>query len=171
MVYTSGKSKWKCLNLTHHFFVYNPWLNNDNENNNNNKFQRFNLRFFFYNLLTALQTVSSMYAQVARAQSCANHMQHKECSSHATCRVSCHVMQRDSLSYYVWQSLNHIYFSFILLAEPFSRWRRGGNRSTRRIPLAMSIRKCYILQPEHSSAVWESNPYNNIGGRLGKQAW
>ena len=29
-----------------------------------------------YNLLTAQRTVSNMYAQVVRVQSCANHMQH-----------------------------------------------------------------------------------------------
>ena len=38
----------------------------------------------FYNLLTALQTVSSMYAQAARSLSCANHI---GCSSHSTYRV------------------------------------------------------------------------------------
>ena len=32
----------------------------------------------FYNLLTAPRTVSSTYAQVSRAQSCANHVQHIE---------------------------------------------------------------------------------------------
>ena len=41
----------------------------------------------FYNLLTALLTVSNMYALVARVQSCANHVQDKERLSHATCDV------------------------------------------------------------------------------------
>ena len=41
-----------------------------------------NLRFF-YNLLTAPQVVSNTYAQVARAQSCANHVQHIERLSRA----------------------------------------------------------------------------------------
>ena len=40
-----------------------------------------------YNLLTALRTVSSAYAQMARAQSCANHVQHIERLSRATCSV------------------------------------------------------------------------------------
>ena len=40
-----------------------------------------------YNLLTALRTVSNMYTQVARTQSCANHMQHIERLSRATCSV------------------------------------------------------------------------------------
>ena len=34
------------------------------------------IRDFFYDLLTAPRTVSNTYAQVARAQSCANHVQH-----------------------------------------------------------------------------------------------
>ena len=40
----------------------------------------------FYKLLTGPRTVSNTYAQVARAQSCANHEQH----------VVCHVVRRDS---------------------------------------------------------------------------
>ena len=71
--------------------------------------------FFFYNLLTALRTVSNTYAQVAQAQSCANHVQHTERSSRATCRVP--LGAKGQLRYYGWQSLNCIYFSFILLAE------------------------------------------------------
>ena len=42
--------------------------------------------FFFYNLLTAPQTVSNTYAQVARAQSSSYHVQH----------IVCHVVRRDS---------------------------------------------------------------------------
>ena len=38
----------------------------------------------FYNLLTAQRTVSNTYAQVARAQSCANHVQHIERLSRAS---------------------------------------------------------------------------------------
>ena len=51
---------------------------------------------YFYILLTALRTVSYTYAQVARAQSCANHLQHIERLSHATGRITCHVVRRDS---------------------------------------------------------------------------
>ena len=50
----------------------------------------------FYNLLTAPRTISNTHAQVARAQSCANHVQHIERLSRATCRVTCHLVQRDS---------------------------------------------------------------------------
>ena len=39
-------------------------------------------------IISVLQT-DSMYAQVARAQSCANHVQHIERLSCAACRVSC----------------------------------------------------------------------------------
>ena len=38
----------------------------------------------FYSLLTAPRTVSNTYAQVARVQSCANHVQHIERLSHAS---------------------------------------------------------------------------------------
>ena len=41
-----------------------------------------------YNLLTAPRTVSNAYAQVARAQSCANHVQHIGCLPRATCCVT-----------------------------------------------------------------------------------
>ena len=60
-----------------------------------------------------------------------------------TCNMSCYVPlgTKGQLSYYVWHSWNRIYLSFILLAESLNRWRRGGNRSTRRKPLAMSFRR------------------------------
>ena len=41
----------------------------------------------FCNLLTASRTVSNTYARVARVQSRANHVQHIERLSRATCRV------------------------------------------------------------------------------------
>ena len=50
----------------------------------------------FDNLLTALRTESNTYAQVARAQSCANLVQHIERLSRATCHVTCHVVRRDN---------------------------------------------------------------------------
>ena len=50
----------------------------------------------FHNLLTAPRTVSNTYAQVARAQPCANHVQHIERLSRATCRVTCHLVRRGS---------------------------------------------------------------------------
>ena len=47
------------------------------------------------NLLTAPRTISNSYTQVARAQSCANHVQHIERLSRATRRVTCHVVRMD----------------------------------------------------------------------------
>ena len=41
----------------------------------------------FYNLLITPRTVFGMYAQVARAQPCANHVQHVERLSRVTCSV------------------------------------------------------------------------------------
>ena len=81
----------------------------------------------FYNLLTAPRTVSNTYAQVARAQSFANHVQHIERLSRATCRVTCHVVRRDSSEIefkrveiaFIWklyraQKETHIFMSLIL---------------------------------------------------------
>ena len=45
------------------------------------------LRDFLYNLLIAPRTITNTYAQVAKAQSSANHVQHIERLSRATCRV------------------------------------------------------------------------------------
>ena len=132
--------------------------NNVNDNNDQDychyhyrHFERRNWRFFFYNILTVLgvlQTVSKTYTQVARAQSCANHMQHIRRSSLATCHVP--HGRKGQLSYYLWQSLDCTYFSFILLAETINRWSGrgggGGDRSTWRKPTMMNIRKCHILR-------------------------
>ena len=70
------------------------------KNNNNNRIERRNSRLFFYffflnNLLTAPRTVSNTYAQVARAQSCANHVPHTSSAFHVQ-HVVCHVERRDS---------------------------------------------------------------------------
>ena len=53
------------------------------------------IRDFFYSLFTAPRTVSNTYAQVARAQSFANHVQHIERLSRATC-VTCNLVRSDS---------------------------------------------------------------------------
>ena len=41
-------------------------------------------------------TVSSTYTKVARAQSCANYVQHIERLSRAICPAACHVVRRHS---------------------------------------------------------------------------
>ena len=46
-----------------------------------------------YNLLTALWAVSNIYAQMASAQSCENHVQHIKHLSHATC-VPCGIKRQ-----------------------------------------------------------------------------
>ena len=68
--------------------------NNNNKNSNdNNRIQRCNLRFFTTSSLC--HELSPTYAQVALAQSCANHVQLIKFLSRATC-VTCHVVRRDS---------------------------------------------------------------------------
>ena len=66
--------------------LLDTWKGNNNKNNNNNDdfVQRRSSRFF-YNLLAVPRTVSNTYSQVAKAQSCENHVQHIERLSHATC--------------------------------------------------------------------------------------
>ena len=97
--------------------------------------------------------------QIACNTQSAYHVQH----------VVCHVVRRDSSAIKFDRVENRIHLSFILLAEPLNRWRRVGNRSTRRKPLATSFRKCHILRPEDSSPKRNPNPHSCIGGRLGKQ--
>ena len=55
-------------------------------------FSKAQIEIFFYNLLTAPRTVSNTYAQVAQAQSFANH----ERLSRATRRDTRHVVRKDS---------------------------------------------------------------------------
>ena len=62
---------------------------------------------------------------------------------------------------------SHLFSLYFI--EPLNRWRCGGNRSTRRNPLATSFRKYHILKPEGSSPKRDSNPHSSTGGRLGKQ--
>ena len=122
----------------------------------------------FYNPLTMPWTVSNMYAQVAHAQQCVNHMQHIRCSSHATHRVP-----RDTkgqLSYHVWQSLKSYLFLLHFTGWTINQWRREGNRSTHRKPLMMCLRKCHILKPENSSPNWDLNRHSSTGGTPGKQS-
>ena len=68
--------------------------NNNNINNNNNCIQRGYLRFFTISQRRELSL--NTHAQVAQAQSYANHVQHIECLSHAACHVTCHLVRRDS---------------------------------------------------------------------------
>ena len=82
---------------------------NDNDNNNNNRIQS-RKSIFFYSLFTAPRTVSSVYPQVARAQSRANHVQHIERLSRATCRVACHVVRRNSSDF----KFDRVEITFIL---------------------------------------------------------
>ena len=101
-------------------------------------------------------------------KSCATH----EHLSRATCRVP-HGM-KGQLSYWVMQSWNFIYFSFILLAETITD--EGGVETSvpGEKPLTMIFRKCHILKRENSSPNPDSNSHFNIGGRLRKKtckAW
>ena len=72
----------------------------NNDNSKNNRIQRRNsscfvLFVFFNNLFTAPRTVSNTYAQVARVQSCAKHVQHIGHDTHYA-QPLCHSVRRDS---------------------------------------------------------------------------
>ena len=108
------------------------------------------IREFFYNL-TAQRTISNTYAQVPRAQSCANHVQHIQGLSRATCRVTCHAVRRDSSAPKFDRVEIALIYWFFFIGWTINRWRRGGNRSTRRKPLAMSLGKCHLLKLEDSN--------------------
>ena len=96
------------------FSVHGANNNNNNYNNNyyyyNNNRNPRRISRFFYNLPTAPRTVSNMQAQVARAQPCENHVQHIERPSRATCRVTCHVVQKDSSAI----KFDRVYIAFTL---------------------------------------------------------
>ena len=55
------------------------------------------------------------------------------------------------------------------MAGTINRWRKGGNRSTRRKLLTTSFRKCHIPKPENSNPNRDLNPHSSSGGILGKQ--
>ena len=99
--------------------MYTVVNNNNNNNNNNNLIQKALFEICYY-LLTAPRTVSNTHAQVAQAQSCANHVQHIERLSRATCRATCHLVRRDSSAIKFDRAEIHL-FGFILLAESLNR--------------------------------------------------
>ena len=86
--------------------------NSINDNDDNNRNERCNLRFFFF---TIAQLRHKIFP-VARAQSCAKHVQHKERLSRAAC-VPLGTKDSSAIKF---DSLNRIYLNFILLAEPLT---------------------------------------------------
>ena len=89
--------------------------------------QRRNSRFFIF-----LQ--SPHYAANRLQHVCSSSPGTIVCKSRAThwalttCSISCYMPRGTNghLSYLEWQSWNHIYLNFILLAEPLNRRRGGG---------------------------------------------
>ena len=77
----------------------------------------------FYNLLSALRAVSNMYAQVAQARSCANHVQHIEWLSHATF-MRCYMPHgtKGQLSYLNLTELKLHLFELYFIGWTINRW-------------------------------------------------
>ena len=74
----------------------------------------------FYNLLTAPRTVSNTHAQVARAQSCANHVQHIERLSRASVMLRATWYEGTAQLLSLTELKLHL-FELILLAESLNR--------------------------------------------------
>ena len=91
------------------------------------------------NLLPTLRTVSNTYAEVARAQSCANHR------ALIMCYTMCATWYEGTAQLFSLIELKSIYFGFILLAETITRRRRGENGRIRRKALT-NFRKCHKLK-------------------------
>ena len=96
----------------------------------------------FHNLLTVPRTVPNTYPQAAREQSCANHVQHIECSPPATCRVRATWYEGTAQLLSMTKSKSHL-FELYLLAEPLTDeggeetgvpgenpWRRASENAT-----------------------------------------
>ena len=73
-------------------------------------------------------------------QSCANYVQHIERLSRASVMLLATWYQGTAQLLSLTELKLHLFELFILLVEPLNRWRKGGNRSTRRKPLATSCR-------------------------------
>ena len=84
-----------------------PFNNDDDDNNNNDDDDDDNIIIIiiiafkgtnrdFFTISLQRRELSQTHFEVARAQSCANHVQHIERLSRATCRVACHVVRRES---------------------------------------------------------------------------
>ena len=97
-----------------------------------------------------------MYAQVVRAQACANDVQHRGRFSCANMSCYVHMVRRDSSAIKFDRVETTFILAFFSLAVPLNRWRRGGNQSTRRKPLASSFRKCHTLHNLKSQAPSET---------------
>ena len=124
----------------------------------------------FHNLLTASQTVSNTYAQVARTQPCANHVQHIGCLSSAICVPRGTKAQLWKLG---WQSLNHSHLRFSWnhwpkifdwMATEDPKWRSVGASGTGTSGQADSVEEVGLDQthpekPASSSALtWGALP-------------
>ena len=135
-----------CFKATAHFGPRSRVFNRRLVNDNDNRIQRRYSRFF---------TISSQRRELSPTRTLKWPVRYRvqiTCSTSSAyhVQVSCYVPlgTKGQPSYEVWQSWNRIYLSFILLAEPLNRWRRGGHQSTRRKPLATRFRSLQLTAEE-----------------------
>ena len=114
--------------------------------NNNNRIQRLNLSFL-QSLHCAANRLQHIHSSGPGAIMCIKRL------SCAICRVMCHMVGRDS-SAIKFDSFNHTYLSFILLAEPLTNeggeetgvpgenpWRRASYNATYYSPKIQALSK------------------------------
>ena len=134
---------------------------------NNNRIQRRNLRFSAMSSLCCEPSPTLMLkwprrnrVQITCNTSSACHVQHV---------VVCATWYEGTAELLSLTELKLHLFELYYIGWTINQWRKGGNWSTWRKPLATNFRKCHIQKPEDSSSKRNSNPQNSIGGRLGKQ--
>ena len=161
-----GSQAPQSTSATHHCTAWQLNNNNNNNNNdNNNCTKRRNSRF-----LQSPHCVAN-YLQHARLSGqgaivCASTATHRALN---TCKMSCATWYKGIVQLLSLTELKSHLFELYSISWTINRWRRGGNRSTRRKPPMMSFRKCHILNPQNSSPNQDSKLHSSIGGRLGKQ--
>ena len=90
------------------------------------------------------QTVSNTYAQVAKAQLCANHVQHIERFSHTACHVP-----HDTKGQFEITFMLALFHRLKPLTNEGGRGGGGwGGKLWWRKPLTTSFRKCHMPKPE-----------------------
>ena len=126
------------------------------------------LGFFLQSLHCATNCLQHVRSSGQGAIMCESHATHRAIISFNTSCATWYERTAQLLSMAEFKS--HL-FKLYPIGWTINRWRKAGNRSrsTRRKPLTMSFRKCYILNPEDSSPKRDSNPHSSFDGRLGKQ--
>ena len=123
----------------------------------------------FYSLLTALRTVSNTHAQVALAQSCANHVQHIKRLSRASVMLRATWYKGTAQLLSLTELKSHLFELYFVgwIIKPMKEGRKL--EYPEKTPGDEHQKMPHTTQPEDSSPKRDSNLRSSIGGRLGKQ--